>query len=567
MRVQINKCQRVPHKLDSEIDAYNKKWSRYWDEDHPGMENRIHYGVGICSCCRSELYGLWYDADGGHYIRLIYDRPKAMDDDYYAIKHKIDPGYLDDAGGQDERFAFEDGGSRFQCPICKKGHLSHVYYEYLDFHFSSRYSLYYELDDEDINEKLDPLYETMYNQIAEKEQSDSREYADNKVKLFHSKCDLKAPVKGNPKIGSITQLKEYIHNLIQLESNIISLEKRLTSLYFEHSMNKRKVELVDIQPVILLQEKISADQKIFEKASKVYETIQEHLDTLKTRIPEPIVLPEPVKPAEPEYKKTFLFNKKKVLEENALLEKQYRQALMDYDAKRNAWIAETESQNLAVQEQYHHEIQRLEEETRVAKENMESLRVHPETYTPATPMEVCPEKAIQKILESEIEQTENLLRETYKARNELYAANVIFGKYRELVALATFYEYLEAGRCTTLEGPTGAYNLYESEIRANMIIYKLSEIEKSLNEIERSQYMIYSQLTEMNSTLKSIDRTMHSAYSAISTIESNTNSMKTYMENISKNSDVIAHNTEVTAYYSKVNAELTNALGFMVALK
>ena len=36
-------------------------------------------------------------------------------------------------------------------------------------------------------------------------------------------------------------------------------------------------------------------------------------------------------------------------------------------------------------------------------------------------------------------------------------------------------------------------------------------------------------------------------------------------KHISKNSDVIAHNTAVTAYYSKINAELTNALGYMVA--
>lgn len=39
------------------------------------------------------------------------------------------------------------------------------------------------------------------------------------------------------------------------------------------------------------------------------------------------------------------------------------------------------------------------------------------------------------------------------------------------------------------------------------------------------------------------------------------------MEHISRNSDVVAHNTAVTAYYSKVNTELTNALGYMVAFK
>ena len=53
---------------------------------------------------------------------------------------------------------------------------------------------------------------------------------------------------------------------------------------------------------------------------------------------------------------------------------------------------------------------------------------------------------------------------------------------------------------------------------------------------------------------------MGKALTSIRSIEDNT-------AHIAQNSDVIAHNTAVTAYYSKVNAELTNALGYMVALK
>ena len=36
---------------------------------------------------------------------------------------------------------------------------------------------------------------------------------------------------------------------------------------------------------------------------------------------------------------------------------------------------------------------------------------------------------------------------------------------------------------------------------------------------------------------------------------------------IAKNSDVIAHNTAAAAYYAKKNAELTNAMGYLVALR
>ena len=60
---------------------------------------------------------------------------------------------------------------------------------------------------------------------------------------------------------------------------------------------------------------------------------------------------------------------------------------------------------------------------------------------------------------------------------------------------------------------------------------------------------------------------MSAAYSAITDIRANSKDMSEYMKHIAKNSDVIAHNTAVTAYYSKINAELTDSLGFMMALK
>ena len=127
---------------------------------------------------------------------------------------------------------------------------------------------------------------------------------------------------------------------------------------------------------------------------------------------------------------------------------------------------------------------------------------------------------------------------------------MIFGKYRNVVALSTFYEYLMAGRCTQLEGADGAYNIYENELRTNMIIEKLDEIKDN-------QHMTYSALKAINNSLDYLESTMSTAL----------NSIQKDVAHIAQNSDVIAHNTAITAYYSKVNAELTNALGYMVAFK
>ena len=563
MRVQINKYQSVPHHLDDEMEAYNIKWKPFLrdiyttEERYHWMKNFIYYSAGICSCCKTELYGIWYTyTDGDSYNPRC---PKDMKDERTSIFRKMYPDY---DGVSDEQDAFEKSSSKFRCPICNAGHLSNAV-ELERF----KYPLHHELTDGEIHNLLNPMFKTIHNKVSKAEKAAAKENAEEKAKRFQRKCDLPIPVQPSRKINDSETLKEYIRNLVQLETNIMSLNNRLTSLYYEHDLNKQKVALVDIQPQIALQKQIRKDQQIYDESRVAYENCQQQFDAKKLNTPQPVQISEPNKPVEPEYKKPTIFNKKKVLEENARLEEQFHQDMLDYERKRTAWLAETEKQNQALQDQYHRELCDLETQTQQAKEKMNALRVYPERYTPDAPLEACPEKAVQKMLESEIEQTENLLQNIYKARNEMYAANIVFGKYRDIVALATIYEYLESGRCTVLDGPTGAYNLYESEIRANLIIHKLSEIENSLSKIERSQYMICSKLTEMNSTLKSIDKTMQSAYSAISTIEANTNSMKTYMENISKIRDVIAHNTEVTAYYSKVNAELTNALGFMVALK
>ena len=84
--------------------------------------------------------------------------------------------------------------------------------------------------------------------------------------------------------------------------------------------------------------------------------------------------------------------------------------------------------------------------------------------------------------------------------------------------------------------------------------------------------MIYSELKNMNRNLITLNGTMHLAVAAIQDVERmaasisvDTKSIATTNEAIAKNSAVIAHNTAITAFYSKKTAELTDALGYMVA--
>ena len=89
---------------------------------------------------------------------------------------------------------------------------------------------------------------------------------------------------------------------------------------------------------------------------------------------------------------------------------------------------------------------------------------------------------------------------------KIYNLDIIYPKYRNLVAMSTILEYFESGRVTELTGPNGAYNLYESELRQNIIIANLDSIRNNLEVIKNNQYFIYQQLVEVNATIDKLNR-------------------------------------------------------------
>lgn len=85
-----------------------------------------------------------------------------------------------------------------------------------------------------------------------------------------------------------------------------------------------------------------------------------------------------------------------------------------------------------------------------------------------------------------------------------YSLDVLFPKYRNLVAVATIDEYLQSGRCSALEGGDGAYNLYEMELRQNIVIGQLSMILDNMEQIKNNQYTLYQELSHTNKLVEDI---------------------------------------------------------------
>ena len=102
---------------------------------------------------------------------------------------------------------------------------------------------------------------------------------------------------------------------------------------------------------------------------------------------------------------------------------------------------------------------------------------------------------------AEVQKLDAPFEDTQKLLSRIYDADIIFPKYRNMVAMCTMYEYFASGRCTELMGPTGAYNLYEAELRQNLIINQLEKVNANLEQVKQNQYILYQGIAETNKVL------------------------------------------------------------------
>ena len=147
---------------------------------------------------------------------------------------------------------------------------------------------------------------------------------------------------------------------------------------------------------------------------------------------------------------------------------------------------------------------------------------------------------------NEVDKLDEPLRKARNLLEELYDMDIIFPKYRNMVAMCTMYEYFASGRCTELTGPNGAYNLYEQELRQNLIINQLENINENLEQVKQNQYILYQGIMETNKTLRTISGDIERMVNA---------------------TEDIAASARITAYCSAVTAQNTEALKYISLLK
>lgn len=136
---------------------------------------------------------------------------------------------------------------------------------------------------------------------------------------------------------------------------------------------------------------------------------------------------------------------------------------------------------------------------------------------------------------STINESKRELQETQDLLDKYYSLDIIYPKYRALVPISSICEYLESGRCFSLIGPDGAYNLYESELRSNLVVNKLDDISSKLDNLSVGQRMLANVINESS---KKVDM-------------------------LSSSLDRIEGSMELNTYYNQITAENTNYLSWL----
>ena len=141
---------------------------------------------------------------------------------------------------------------------------------------------------------------------------------------------------------------------------------------------------------------------------------------------------------------------------------------------------------------------------------------------------------------STIKETESLLK-------KYYAIGVIYPKYQSLVYICSIYEYLDSGRCDTLVGPHGAYNMLEEDIKFARVLDKLDVIAQNLEEIKENQRELYYAIRETNSNIRELN-------DSLSTVSSQLTNGIAKLDNIGQTLDCIEYNSKVTSVCTQYSA-------------
>ena len=146
---------------------------------------------------------------------------------------------------------------------------------------------------------------------------------------------------------------------------------------------------------------------------------------------------------------------------------------------------------------------------------------------------VVKELAIKKDAEKYYATIQKQLKATEQVLKQLYSLNILHKNFRNIIAVASIYQYLDTGMCTALEGHEGAYTLYLHESWYQKLSSQLDNIIDRLDQIQANQFVLLQAVKSANERIDKLAKTSELTLA--------------YAKATARNSEIIAYNTEVTA--------------------
>lgn len=147
------------------------------------------------------------------------------------------------------------------------------------------------------------------------------------------------------------------------------------------------------------------------------------------------------------------------------------------------------------------------------------------------------------LVQEEMRRVEVMRAQTMSILDGYYDTGVVYPKYRGLVPIATFCEYFASGRCSSLRGHEGAYNLFENEARLARIETQLDKVIVRLDTIIDNQHMLASMLQQCSREIAHLSDSAEQQLQRLDRIEAN---------------------TETAAYYARLTEQNTAYASFLL---
>ena len=175
--------------------------------------------------------------------------------------------------------------------------------------------------------------------------------------------------------------------------------------------------------------------------------------------------------------------------------------------------------------------------------------------------------AFNEGINKQIEALTTEKKATEAALQKVYDINIIYPKYRGIIPVTMFCEYMDSGLRTDLTGVNGMYQWYETQLMGQQIVNSLSEINSTLHhisyqlgsianqltEIQRNQTMLYEEIARGNEIASQINQ-------STGKLLEQSASMVSTMEDMERQIGSMRSTAETTAFTTAATARRVDAI-------